>query len=201
MIAELKHVAIAVAIAGAIGTGVGLGLGWHMYHSKPIVQTIAEAKRQADGSLELSRIPTSNDSLPPKQIIPKGDKVLREIEVKVQPSSAGTGQTNGSGPREDAKSDPPVTLDLTLVKEPDNQERVIASSPDGEVISGIDIPLPDAYGPTVKVTPWAAGVGYTVDWMNGRRDWKGAVARDLGPFRVEAIVGKNDLTGVLSVRF
>jgi hypothetical protein len=34
-----------------------------------------------------------------------------------------------------------VTVDLSLVRMPDKTRRVIASSPDGKILSGVDVPI------------------------------------------------------------
>lgn len=75
-------------------------------------------------------------------------------------------------------SDPyTVTVDLTLARMPDGTRRVIASSPDGEVIGGLDIP-------TVNITPHrvlknAIGMRYVVT-SDGGREYGPVYHRDLG---------------------
>ena len=75
---------------------------------------------------------------------------------------------------------PPVTVALTLVRQPDGTKRVIASSPDGQVTGGMDVPV-EAAKPPPRVLVWSVGV------VNGGRDrYGGFVSRDLGPLRVLA---------------
>lgn len=124
--------------AGIAGIAAGLYLGMHM-HPQPIQETPAPAVRQSDGSLVLERAPSAKAT--PKQIIPHGGTVERVVQVTVQPTATPLA---------------PVTVDLTLVGMPDGSKRVVASSPDGAVTGGIDIPVVKVMGLTPK--PNEAGV-------------------------------------------
>lgn len=151
---------------------VGLGLGYALYQSIcPKSETPAPAIRQADGSLILERRPATLEEAKPKQAIPKGGKVERIVQVTVEPkqrvsarnlvedtgsssssvlggskgTTPATGFTNGSGSRQDsAGACPPVRVDLSLVRMKDKTRRVLASSPDGSVVGGIDVPIESA---------------------------------------------------------
>ena len=66
----------------------------------------------------------------------------RKMSVTVSPkivvAERNSGQWgNGNVP----KMSPPVTVDLSLVREKDGSKRVVASSPDGAIVSGLDIPI------------------------------------------------------------
>ena len=168
----------AAAIAGVI---VGMALGWVLWKpALPKMETYAPEKRQADGSLVLERKPQPDAR--PAHEIPKGAKLERVVQVKVKPRNdtptAATG-TPGYGPANVLPELPPVTVDLTLVRLPDQTRRVILSSQDGEVVAAEDIPVETAR--PVRTMRWAAG-GL---WNPSDRTWGGWLQRDLGP----AVVG------------
>ena len=79
---------------------------------------------------------------------------------------------------------PPVTIDLSLVREKGGSRRAIASSPDGAIVSGLDIPVETlSYAPRV----WAAGISIDpVHQVGGI--W---VERDISRIRLGAEVGQN----------
>jgi len=75
------------------------------------------------------------------------------------------------------------------VKMPDDTRRVVASSPDGEVIAGLDIPVSTAV--ERKELQWAAGVVY-----NPFRQAYGAfVDRDISFLRLGAQLNQRDTGG------
>jgi hypothetical protein len=182
----------------AVGVITGLGGGWLLWHPKPAaVETYATAQRQADSSLVLERKPDATAK--PAQQIPKGGTVERVVQVTVQPKpvpssevyplvSNGLPVSTDSGAKSTpdvsspmSKSDslicPPVRVDLSLVRMKDQTRRVIASSPDGAVVGGVDIPVENAT--PQKVLKWAAGPVYT-----NQRTWGAFIDRDLGPLRL-----------------
>src|SRR3546814_7712432 len=79
-----------------------------------------------------------------------------------------------------------VRTDLSLVQQ-DGGRRVIASSPDGTVIGGVDVPITQTLLPP---TPhrWAAGANYD---PFGQR-YGAWVERDFGRLRVGADVNQSD---------
>jgi hypothetical protein len=96
--------------------------------------TPAPAERQSDKSLILERAPDSNAK--PAQILPENAKVERVIQVVIQPRYVDI-------PLKVVEINPftPITIDLTLARMPDGGHRVVASSPDGEILGGVDIPV------------------------------------------------------------
>jgi hypothetical protein len=146
--------------------------------------------RQQDNSLVLKTDP--NAQAQPKQMIPKGAKVERIIQVTVQPQPLATGMaqeppqqssTSQNLPAISATSEPlknpcpPVMVDLTLVKLSDNSHRVIASSPNGTVLdNSVDIPV-EPFPEPPKSFNWAAGISYDVAnhtggvWLE-RKAWR-----------------------------
>lgn len=102
-------------------------LAWREWHRPAITETPQPEVTQKDGSKILERKIDPNAK--PQQIVPKGAKVERIGKVKVQPTDP---QGN------------PVTFDWTLIRDRDNGQRMIASSPDGKVITGSDIVIAPA---------------------------------------------------------
>jgi hypothetical protein len=71
-------------------------------------------------------------------------------------------------------------VDLTLVRLPDQSRRVVASSPDGVVIGGVDIPVETAV--PQRVLKWAAGPS----WNPSDRTFGAWIERDAGFLRLGA---------------
>lgn len=144
---------------------------------KPMIatpETPAPAVKQADGSTVLERAPDAQAK--PAQQVPKGAKVERVVKVKVQ---------GGANPQDSAKPCPAVNVDLSIVRMPDATRRVIASSPDGEILSGLDVPVESA-SPAPAPKRWAAGVS-----LNPVRQTVGVwIDRDLARVRVGAEINQ-----------
>lgn len=133
-----------LALVFAIAGGAVLA----MWLAKPenVMETPAPAEVQADGSVKLGRQP--DPAAKPKHHIPRDAKVERIAQVKVQPSKPSP---------EAGKPCPPVTVDMTLIREKDGGRRVLASSPDGQVVGGIDVPIEPMMQPPAS-RKWAAGL-------------------------------------------
>ena len=168
----------ALVLAGFVS---GLGLGWKLYQPKPLPPSATAPRpevRQADNSLVLER--KEQPKAKPKMIIPRGDTLERTGEATVQPT-----EKPGELPR------PPVVIDWSLVKEPDGGARVIASSPDGTVVSGEDVAVTKPQqAPGAR--NWAAGLEYAVNSWGVSRSV--LAQRDLGPIRLGARLGVVTLT-------
>ena len=160
---------------------LGLAAGYYFYHPTPVEETYAPEAKQPDGSTILERVPDAKAR--PKQVIPKGGTVERTVEVVVK--------SNGKAPESALKSDstlkdgkgidcPPITVDATLVRLEDGSKRVVVSSPNGTILSGVDIPIESATLP--RNLNWAAGISVNP----AERTFGGWIDRDLGPFRVGA---------------
>ena len=135
-------------LAAGLIFAAGIGLGWKIFRSKPVaaVEVALPAQRQTDGSLILERAPDANAK--PAQQIPAGAKVERIERIVVRPTApstsvAATAPTNGSGQlgAEPIPALPSTTVDLTLLRMKDDTQRVVASSPDGTIVGGVDIPV------------------------------------------------------------
>jgi hypothetical protein len=125
------------------------GAVWWYTRPVPAPETPAPAQRQADGSLILARQP--DPAAPPKQQLPPRAKLERVVSVTVQPRapSPAPGQPC-----------PPVTVDLSLIKEPDGARRILASSPDGQIVGGLDVPVEPIVMPA-PANRWGAGLSWS----------------------------------------
>jgi len=156
MIGEAKGTALLGSVLG-LGVILGLGIGWSLWRpTLTKAETYAKAQRQEDGSLILERKPQADAK--PAHEIPKGAKVERLAKILFQPAEA-MALTSGPNPETLRRAPPPFTLDLTLVRMPDHSQRVIASSPDGEIVGGVDIPVVPI-APEPRKLQWAAGAVY-----------------------------------------
>lgn len=121
------------------------GLGyWLKSTDMPRVEvvTAAPAVQQRDGSVVAERAPAAKLGKPP-HLLPKGAKEERRVAVVVKPKEPDCD---------------PVRIDLSLVRAGDGR-RVVASSPDGTVISALDMPIIAGLVPA-PARPWAAGGSY-----------------------------------------
>lgn len=159
--------------------GLGLTGGWYFYRpGPPHVEPPSIAARQSDGSLVLERT-TDRDALPAKRpVIPAGTKPVRVTTVEIAPTQPETAQ-GATQPK-----CPDVRVDLTTVEDKDGNKRVIAASPDGTVIGGIDVPLVEVPGAAAPKL-WTGGGYYSP--LN--RGFGGFLNRDIGPFVVGASAG------------
>jgi hypothetical protein len=181
-----KTVAISLGVGLLLG-GAGGGIAaWKIYSPKRIPEVAAPAEKQTDGSVVLEKAP--DPKAKPKQLIPKGAKVERIVQVVVQPNAVmppttGTSSGGEAGPVA-ATPCPPVTVDLTLVRLPDQTRRVIASSPDGRVTGGLDIPTEDAV--VVKDQKWTAVALIGYDAYQAKQVYGVSFTKSFGPFVAQA---------------
>lgn len=160
------------ALAAALLVAVGAVVGWYFSRPQAVVETPAAEVKQADGSTVIERRPDSKAK--PRHATPKGAKVERVIKIE----AIGKGITLPSG---EVKPCPPVTVDLSLVREQDGGKRVVASSPDGRIVQALDIPVETA-APPPEPKRWAAGL--SADPVNRLPGvW---VERDIGRVRLGA---------------
>jgi hypothetical protein len=149
-------------LAGIVLLVIGL-LAFAFWPAKPLHEDVTAAPQvvQADHSVIAERAP---DAAPPPapHVIPKGFREVRRDIVTVAPAPAAA-----------ASGCPSVRIDLSLVRNGTDQ-RVIASSPDGQIVSAIDVPIEAAIVPPPP-KPWAAGLAYGTDHAVGV--W---VERDVG---------------------
>jgi hypothetical protein len=142
---------------------------WTQWPAKPTpeITTAAPEVHQADGSVIAERRPDPKPPAP-RHILPKGAVEERRAQVVVAPASAASS----------------VEVDLSLVRMPDNGRRVIASSPDGQIVSALDIPIEAGLVPP-EPKKWAAGLAYST-----QREMGVWLERDIGRLRLGAEVSK-----------
>ncbi|TJZ60228.1 hypothetical protein, partial [Chitiniphilus eburneus] len=147
-----------LALSVVLGLGATLWLGYLLGHARaPVPENTAPAAQQPqdDGSVIAARLPDPAPSPPPHQL-PKGAHEERRVSVTVRPTVQPTPVAAADGTLH--CECPPVTVDLSLVQV-DGGRRVIASSPDGQVIRALDVPIDPAPLPPPS-RPWAAGLSY-----------------------------------------
>lgn len=190
-----KSARYALVVSLALGVIVGLTTGWTLWSPKKRVQEVyAPAIRNEDKSLVLEKKPMADAK--PAQQVPKGAVVERVVYVEVQPHGPSTEvhpTTPGSivtEPQVTPSSLPsPIRVDLTLYRLQDGTKRVVASSPDGEVVGGLDVPV-EAARPVPKELKWAAGAVYgTTSW--GGKSVGAFLDRDLAFVRTGIELTKN----------
>lgn len=162
-------IAMLITLAAMAG-----GVWWWMsIHPATMPVPAAPAVQQADGSLMLERQATT-PTAQPKQQIPRRAKVERVASVTVQADAP---------PPDAGQPCPPVTVDLSLIREPDGARRILASSPDGQIVGGIDVPVEPITLPA-PAKRWAAGLSWSpIDGTSGiwiERDvWRARFGFDL----------------------
>jgi len=179
---KLESAAVVAAVAGGV-------LAWAYWPAKPVPEVVAPAPavRQDDGSLVAERAPDPHPA-PPPHAIPKGFHEERREQLTIAPAPAAA-----------ASGCPPVHVALSVVSD-DRQHRVIASSPDGQVVDAVDIPIVPALMPP-PARPWAAGLSY--DTRHAVGIW---VDRDVGRLVVGGALsrlpdGKTEAQVRVGVRF
>ncbi|MGB1561536.1 MAG: hypothetical protein ACPHN2_08570 [Sinimarinibacterium flocculans] len=193
--------AIASAVCVLAGTAIGYYAGYMTRDSMEVIEDVSPApeKRLPGGGLKLER---ALQSAPEAQELPAapvqpGTVVERRARVVAAPranKSAG-GDGEPTGPAGGVEDCPPVTVDLALIREGEGR-RVLAWSPDGRILGGLDVPIIEGIVPASQ--PWAAGVSY--DPFDGTPGaW---VERDYGRIRVGVDVyqERNALASGLAVR-
>lgn len=180
---------IPLGVFGA-GVAVGLGVGWKLWitHTAPAIPQAAI--RLPKGGQILPVVPsTAKDAerAIPIEGLPKGAKVELRAQAKLLPHLAtiptGGQGIHGPGGNELLNTNPissslvvhPITVNLALVKMPDGHERVAMSSPDADVVGGMDLPITEEH--TVKDLKWLAGASYNPS----DRTYGAFVMRGIGP--------------------
>ena len=169
----------AAAAAALLVLGVVLGRWLFAVPSAPIIEKPASEIVQQDGSRVLARA-ARDDSAKPAQQLPKGATLERKVQVTAKPNAEPLHTTDGK------LESAPVTVDLSLVRMTDETRRVVASSPDGEIIGGLDIPVDIRTQPEPK--KWAAGLYVNPVYPQERGIF---IDRDIGRLRIGAELGQN----------
>ncbi|MDQ7989004.1 MAG: hypothetical protein REI09_05150 [Candidatus Dactylopiibacterium sp.] len=173
------RLAAPLAALAAVALGAYL-LGVHASAPQPEVISPAVAQSQPDGSVVAARAPASSPAAAGKapHQIPRGAVEERRVSVTVKPHAPAPG-AGQSSPAEPAS----VRVDLSLIRQGEGR-RVVASSPDGDIVGALDVPIEPALMPVSR--PWAAGL--SCEPSNCQRTPGAWVDRDLGRVRLGAEV-------------
>jgi hypothetical protein len=157
------------------------------------IERIPEAKapephaaqlRQADASVILERNPTRPAPAPP--VIPKGAKVTRETVLQIQHT-----------PKAGEPLAPVETVELTQIETKDGGTRVIASTPDGQVIGGGDWTGPPP--PALKLPRWSAGPVRA--WTRTGAAWGASLSYWRGPVGLTVTAFPGQIQAGASIRW
>ena len=183
----MKPLILTIAGTALIAGLLGYGLGWKVSQPTPgKLDPPAQKIKQADGSVVLARQP--DPAAKPKQVLPRGAKVERVVSVEVMPRTSGPSPEGKESPR-------PVTVDLTLVRMPDQTRRVIASSPDGEIVGGLDVPVEAP--PVPRVPKWSVSALAGFDTHQMRPVYGAKISRSAGAFVFEGgFIGQTAFVGL-----
>lgn len=123
---------------------------WLHRPAPPVSEPAAPAQQLPSGALVVERDPAAQA---PQTIVQAarelGGKLERAASITIEPTPAPETVQPAPAPETATApasgcSCPAVTLDLGLVRMPDRTRRVVATSRDGRILGGIDIPLEQA---------------------------------------------------------
>lgn len=192
-------------LAGLVIVALSLSAAWYVWAPKPAPpETYKPATVQADNSVVLEKKPDAAAKAP--MIIPKGSTVERIVKITVQAknpiqSISGTVEVKETVRMDKAapeslevaqaapelfKECPPVNVTLALIRDQDQTRRVVASSDDGIILGGVDIPVENV----APVVPKLWAVGAVIDPF--KQTYGAFVDRDLGWLRVGAQLNQRD---------
>lgn len=192
-------------LCAVLGMAIGLLLGWWIWSpAPPATEGRAVAERLPSGALLVERDPTAQAPQTVQQAVREaGGTLERAVSVQVRPKPVqvapdvatvadslivehGSARQRPAPQNEAAKiNNPcecePVTVDIGIVRMPDQTRRVVATSTYGDVLGAVDIPFDmPASGRTLR---WAAGLTMA-HTTTGRREFGAFVDRDAGPLRL-----------------
>lgn len=186
-----SNIALVLSVLAAIALAL---LAWAIFeagvrHGTPAaeVTTHEAAQSQPDGSVVLERTPSASapaSAAKPKHDLPKGTTLERQVSVTVRPRAA-LKVPGQSGP-----ACPDVTVDMSVVRDDKGGRRVVASSPDGTVVAGMDVPI-EAGLQVEPAKQWAAGLSCDARQSCGIKSAGVWIERDIGRLRV-GIEGTRD---------
>lgn len=179
---------LVVAVAMVVGALIDRAVFRDQVRAVP--ETLAYEAVLDDGSRILHRDPQAKpDSPAPER--PAGHTPVRVVEVEVLPPPVEITCSDGKVVE---KACPPVTVRLDLLRAPDGTLRAQASSPGGEVLGGLDVPLEPALVPVQR--RWAVGYERDLDGNQGV-----FLERDLGRLRVGGSVVGDAVSARVGWRF
>lgn len=150
--------------AGSLLFLAGLGTGYKLYRPGRVAPEGPAFEQKVPGGKILERDPDRKVAPPP--VIPKGAKIDRQVQLTVEPTT-----------------EAPVDLTLTLLTLKDGSRRAEVTTPNGTILKGVDIPVPNRAAR--EPLRWAVGGIY------GPNSYGIFVDRDFGPFRTGVEVTRN----------
>ena len=178
-----------VFLAGLVLGGLAGFLVRTLWPPDQVIEGAAAAERLPSGADLLERNPTASVPSEIRQAVHEaGGKLERAVSIMVrslpapapaEPSIASPPASRGEAAPAQPCSCAPVTVDLGLVRLPDQTRRVIARARDGELLAGLDIPVESL--PTTQEAKWGAMAIYMPTEKSGavlvERDvWRGRIA-------------------------
>lgn len=157
-----------VALLSAAGLGGAAGY-WIGSGHAPVAENMQyrPTVRLDGGAVIAERAPEAKPKPPPHKI-PSDHVEERRVSATVEPERPG-----------------PVSIDLSLVRDPEGGRRAIVSSPDGPVVAALDVPILPGLVPA-PVRRNAAGIAadpFNLDGISGV--W---ATRDYGRLRAGAVL-------------
>lgn len=148
----------AIVLVALLAVGIIAGSWLAFGTPDPVVEAPSVAIRSDDGALTLAREITTPTAKPAHKV-PGTAKVERIVQARLKPTASPADV---------------LTVDLTLWRQGDGAKRVTVSSPDGEIVGGIDVPVETSAQPPAFT--WSAGISLDPFhqtagvWMT--RDWR-----------------------------
>jgi len=178
----------------ALAALAGFLLAYWIHKPVSIRETPAPAIALPSGGLVLERAPQAPVPEPVKVAAKEAKgKLERSVSVTVRPTVKESLTVEPSlketAPALNTCACEDVTVDLGLLRMPDQTRRVVATARGGEILSAIDIPLEPLS--MKRELRWAAGASVSFD-ETGRRRYGAFLDRDLGPFRLGVELGQRD---------
>lgn len=188
---DARKMVIAFTLYTAFVFAGGLAAGYRLYHSESISEGYAPQVKQSDGSVVLTRDPEAKPDAPAPKLPGKVERTV-VVKVKPKPEKKEPTKPDSSGLCPVLEC-PALTVRLDLIQQEEGR-RVVASSPDGDIVGGIDIPVEKWI--KRNENKWAAGVTYDTDKKPGA-----FLDRDLGPFRVGVEADAEVVRARVGIRF
>lgn len=197
----------AALISLLLAFGSGLGLGWKLWMGKTTTvyrEIAAPAIKLPNGGEVLEKKIAKKPSI--KQELPADSTVLEEGSIIFEPTQPVTPAHHDGVPDQLAEPPKKYTINFAIVKLGDNERRVVASSPDGAVVGGIDVvidppkqtaPLLNAVGVSYQPGKAAWGLWATRDWKFLR------LGAEVSQVKLPELQGKTNYTAAITcgIRF
>lgn len=169
----------------------GFALAWWMYRPAPAPRLVQQPEiRQADQSLVLKTQPATErqvrKAIPALPQLPPGATLIAGAEGILAPhdqnlQSSGSNLQSSEANPQSSMPRPRIRVDVALLKMADGSERIALSSPDADVVGGVDMPVQRTKG-LAQERGWGVG-GF---WNPSTHAYGPMVTKDWGPLRFGA---------------